>query len=227
MSLLLLCVPVQYLISAHWGSKLVDNERVEMLHGLVIKMARMVDNCASIQFWRDWVLDIGEQLKALRSRRWRGERDRRPLALKDDLGESSAMEVMQFRIDQGYFASSKHLRFPKTDDILFCVGQIVRHKLLGYRGVIVGWDPVAKAPESWLEKMHPEDKKYWRFMPNYAILVDKRDRSDPQMTYVPQENLEVLTKVEIQHPNTEDYFMAYTGKIYIPQQWLREIYPAD
>ena len=34
---------------------------------------------------------------------------------------------------------------------------------------------------------HPE----WKGQPNYAVLVDTRDRPAPQITYVPQENIEV------------------------------------
>ena len=31
----------------------------------------------------------------------------------------------------------------------------------------------------------------WKEQPNYAVLVDTRDRPAPQLTYVPQENIEV------------------------------------
>ena len=55
----------------------------------------------------------------------------------------------------------------------------------GYRGVIIGWDETARAPQDWLEQMH-KDNPSWRHQPNYAILVDTRDRPAPQLTYVPQ-----------------------------------------
>jgi hemimethylated DNA binding protein len=34
-------------------------------------------------------------------------------------------------------------------------------------------------------------------MPNYAILVDTRDRPEPQVTYVPEENLEIITNTKV------------------------------
>ena len=34
-------------------------------------------------------------------------------------------------------------------------------------------------------------------MPNYAILVDARDRIGNQITYVPQENLEIITSTKV------------------------------
>ena len=55
----------------------------------------------------------------------------------------------------------------------------------GYRGVIIGWDETARAPKEWLEQMH-KDNPTWRHQPNYAVLVDTRDRPAPQLTYVPQ-----------------------------------------
>ena len=34
-------------------------------------------------------------------------------------------------------------------------------------------------------------------MPNYAILVDVRDRAGNQVTYVPEENLEVISNTKV------------------------------
>ena len=48
----------------------------------------------------------------------------------------------------------------------------------------------ARAPEDWIKQMHGT-KAHWREQPNYGVLVDTRDRQVPQLTYVPQENLEV------------------------------------
>jgi len=35
-------------------------------------------------------------------------------------------------------------RSPRPPHVKFRVGQVVRHKRFGYRGVIIGWDVVAK-----------------------------------------------------------------------------------
>ena len=34
-------------------------------------------------------------------------------------------------------------------------------------------------------------------MPNYSILVDIRDRMTPQQTYVPEENIEIISNVKV------------------------------
>lgn len=37
----------------------------------------------------------------------------------------------------------------------------------------------------------------WKTQPNYAILVDTRDRMTPQLTYVPQENIDIISNVKV------------------------------
>lgn len=39
--------------------------------------------------------------------------------------------------------------------------------------------------------------QHWREMPNYAILVDIRDRPSSQITYVPEENIEIITNTKV------------------------------
>ena len=116
-----------------------------------------------------------------------------------------------------HFAASRAPR-TRSSRVLYRVGQVIRHKRWGYRGVIVGWDEYAKAPEFWLRMNHPQDKpvergsflsnfrgggniyltlQQWRQQPNYAILVDKRDRPDGQETYVPQENIEIIANTKV------------------------------
>jgi len=96
----------------------------------------------------------------------------------------------------------------------------------GYRGVIIGWDEEARAPERWLREMHKKEPE-WRNQPNYAVLVDTRDRPAPQITYVPQENLETVKHTKILHPSVEDYFESFDGSQYLPRPWLRTIYRRD
>jgi len=39
---------------------------------------------------------------------------------------------------------SAAVRSPRPAHVKFRVGQVVHHRRFGYRGVIIGWDPVAK-----------------------------------------------------------------------------------
>ncbi len=149
-----------------------------------------------------------------------------PAGDDDPLGESPAFEVLRHREKDGHFGQSAEVRDPKSPRVRLRVGQVVKHKLWGYHGVIIGWDEEARAPESWLKQMHG-DNADWRTQPNYAVLVDTRDRPAPQMTYVPQENLEVVRQVKVLHPSVDDYFEDFDGSQYLPRPWLKGIYPRD
>ena len=94
-------------------------------------------------------------------------------------GESPALEVMKYRETQKYFGQNTIVRDPKAPHVKFRIGQVVKHKKWGYRGVIIAWDETANAPEEWLRQMHKENKE-WRNQPNYGILVDTRDRTAPR-----------------------------------------------
>lgn len=145
-----------------------------------------------------------------------------------DVSECPAEEVLQLRSRKlaGYFASSLEPRNERTNQIKFRIGQVVQHHKHGYRGVIVGWDRESSAPDYWREKMYKKHQE-WATQPNYLILVDTRDRRDPQLTYVPQENLKVMRHTRVIHPKLEAYFDYYDGAQYIPRLWLQTIYPQD
>ncbi len=75
--------------------------------------------------------------------------------------------------------------------------------------------------------MHGKENKHWRKQPNYSVLVDTRDREGAQVTYVVQENMEVIKDAKVIHPKVDDYFEHYDGSQYIPRPWLRTLYPLD
>lgn len=85
--------------------------------------------------------------------------------------ESPATEVYYMREKYGYFASkyssdelksrffvfilaSPAIRSSRSEYVRYRVGQVVRHKLYGYRAVITGWDEIASAPDEWLDEHH-------------------------------------------------------------------------
>ena len=55
-------------------------------------------------------------------------------------------QVLKFREEKGggHFASSAQPRNPRPPHVEFRVGQVIKHKLWGYHGVIIGWDETAK-----------------------------------------------------------------------------------
>lgn len=57
---------------------------------------------------------------------------------------SPAKEVQEYLFNEVYFTHSKGPRTHRPKRLEFRVGQVVKHKLDNYHGVIVGWDLVAK-----------------------------------------------------------------------------------
>uniref|UniRef100_A0A1I8EBM3 Hemimethylated DNA binding domain-containing protein n=1 Tax=Wuchereria bancrofti TaxID=6293 RepID=A0A1I8EBM3_WUCBA len=119
-----------------------------------------------------------------------------------------------------YFGGSLEPRDPRPPYVKYRVGDVVRHKIHGYRGVIIGWDEKAVAPQSWLDKTH-KGRKDWSEMPNYSVIIDTRDRLIPQLAYVVEENIE-LGEGRIFHPLIKNYFEAFDGKHYTSRPWHKK-----
>ena len=81
------------------------------------------------------------------------------------------------------------------------IGTIVQHKLHGYRGVIVAFDPYCFAGDKWYfsNKTQPAKQQPW-----YHVLVHS---SGGLSTYVAQSNLqEDPSQAPIEHPRISCYF---------------------
>lgn len=91
----------------------------------------------------------------------------------------------------------------------FSIGQIVRHKLFDYRGVIYDVDPVFQGTEEWYQmvaRSRPPRDRPW-----YHVLVD----GQLAQTYVAERNLELDVSAEpINHPLLESYFHAFKDGVY-------------
>jgi heat shock protein HspQ len=87
----------------------------------------------------------------------------------------------------------------------FSVGQVIHHRLFGYRGVIADVDPIFSASEGWYETMarsRPPKDRPW-----YHVLVHGADH----LTYVAERNLENdLTGEPIKHPLVDEYFDSFS-----------------
>ncbi len=92
----------------------------------------------------------------------------------------------------------------------FRVGQLVKHKLFDYRGVIVDVDATFQGSDEWYEKMartRPPRDQPW-----YHVLVHEAEH----MTYVAERNLQPdLTGEPIRHPALDQYFDDLRDGIYV------------
>lgn len=68
----------------------------------------------------------------------------------------------------------------------FAIGNIVRHRLHGFRGVVFDIDPVFANSEEWYESI-PAEVRPQREQPFYHLLAESDDSS--YVAYVSQQNL--------------------------------------
>ncbi|KAK7868137.1 hypothetical protein R5R35_003015 [Gryllus longicercus] len=216
LGLLFLCVPLQYLLSGH-----LTNRSQAILH-VVNDFRHFRDNWLHTEPWKNrFVQLVSWVLKGF-------VRPSNPIeGVRVNGPETSlAIEVLQYRERAGFFGSSQEVRSERPKHLRFRVGQVVRHRIEGFRAVIVGWDLHAKAPESWLNLMYGESRVL-RFWPHYALLIDRRDRKGSHQTYVVQEQLELMKNTEVRHPDIGKKFAYFDGAQYIPHGKLKRLYPKD
>jgi heat shock protein HspQ len=100
-----------------------------------------------------------------------------------------------------------HLTNTKNKSPAFCIGDVVRHRLYPFRGVIVDVDPEFDNTEEWYASI-PEDVRPAREQPFYYLLAENSETY--YSAYVSQQNL--LSDTEngpVNHPDIEDVFDGF------------------
>ena len=90
---------------------------------------------------------------------------------------------------------------------VFCIGDVVRHRLYPFRGVIVDVDPEFDNTEEWYAAI-PEDVRPEREQPFYYLLAENSETY--YSAYVSQQNL--LSDTEngpVNHPDIDDVFDGF------------------
>ena len=94
----------------------------------------------------------------------------------------------------------------------FAVGDVVRHRLLDFRGVVFDVDPVFANTEDWYEAI-PEAVRPAKEQPFYHLLAENAENS--YIAYVSQQNLEVDGSDEpVEHPALHGLFDGYADGRY-------------
>lgn len=93
----------------------------------------------------------------------------------------------------------------------FSIGQIIRHKLFNYRGVIFNVDDSMQLSEEWyaqVAKSRPPKDEPW-----YHVMVDNQMHT----TYVAEQNIlpEEADMSPVSHPLIDEYFSAQQDGRYI------------
>ena len=94
----------------------------------------------------------------------------------------------------------------------FGIGDVVRHRLFDFRGVIFDVDPVFANSEEWYQAI-PEDLRPPKDQPFYHLLAENAEQS--YIAYVSQQNLiQDKSDEPIDHPAIEAYFNGFDGSRY-------------
>ena len=97
---------------------------------------------------------------------------------------------------------------PRSSRAHFTIGDVVRHRLFDFRGVVFDIDPVFANSEEWYESI-PAEVRPSREQPFYHLFAENGDSS--YNAYVSQQNL--LADSEsgpVDHPSVDELFEEFT-----------------
>jgi heat shock protein HspQ len=115
---------------------------------------------------------------------------------------------------EGFFTDSSGAaaRAPAIAHARFTIGELVRHRLFEFRGVIFDVDPVFANSEEWYQAI-PEEMRPSKDQPFYHLLAENSDSS--YLAYVSQQNLLPDESEEpIHHPAISGIFEPFAGGRY-------------
>jgi heat shock protein HspQ len=95
----------------------------------------------------------------------------------------------------------------------FNIGQVVRHRVFPFRGVVFDVDPVFDNTEDWWLSI-PEDTRPSKDQPFYHLLAENSESE--YIAYVSEQNLvEDDSDEPIRHPQLGEFFSRRDGDLYI------------
>ena len=87
----------------------------------------------------------------------------------------------------------------------YALGQVVRHRIYAFRGVVFDIDPVFSNSEDWYEAI-PAENRPVKDQPFYHLLAENADTE--YIAYVSEQNLLPDESGEpLRHPQIDDYFV--------------------
>jgi heat shock protein HspQ len=108
---------------------------------------------------------------------------------------------------------------PRHAAARFAIGDVVRHRYFGFRGVVFDIDPVFANSEEWYQAI-PAEVRPVREQPFYHLLAENDEGS--YVAYVSQQNL--IGDAEggpVDHPQLAQMFEAFSGGNYRLRRALR------
>jgi len=107
---------------------------------------------------------------------------------------------------------------PRHSRARYGIGDVVRHRLFDFRGVIFDIDPVFANSEEWYESI-PKELRPQREQPFYHLLAENEDSS--YVAYVSQQNLVPDAHGgPVDHPHLPQLFEDFDGARYLMRRAL-------
>lgn len=98
----------------------------------------------------------------------------------------------------------------------FSIGQVVRHRLFPFRGVIFDVDPQFANSEEWYKSI-PEEIRPSKDQPYYHLLAENSETE--YIAYVSEQNLLEDDSAEpIRHPSIREIFEVLPDGRYVPKR---------
>jgi heat shock protein HspQ len=108
--------------------------------------------------------------------------------------------------------AGRRIEAPLQTKARFAIGDVVRHKLYDFRGVIFDIDPVFANSEEWYQSI-PTDSRPAREQPYYHLLAENGESS--YVAYVSQQNLLADgAGGPVDHPSLQQLFDDFNGERY-------------
>jgi heat shock protein HspQ len=109
---------------------------------------------------------------------------------------------------------------PITAEARFAIGEVVRHRVFDFRGVVFDIDPVFANSEDWYQAI-PEQVRPHKDQPFYHLFAENADSS--YIAYVSQQNLlPDADQGPVNHPAIEGYFDDWGGERYPLKRNMRQ-----
>lgn len=94
----------------------------------------------------------------------------------------------------------------------FSIGQVVRHRLFPFRGVVFDVDPIFNNTEEWWQSI-PAELRPHKDQPFYHLLAENAETE--YVAYVSEQNLLIdESKEPIKHPQIDDFFDDFKNGVY-------------
>ncbi|KQZ99771.1 DNA-binding protein [Mesorhizobium sp. Root157] len=101
----------------------------------------------------------------------------------------------------------------------FSIGQVVRHRLFGFRGVVFDVDPQFANSEEWYQSI-PAEVRPRKDQPFYHLLAQNSETE--YVAYVSEQNLlEDRTGEPVRHPQVREMFLKSPDGRYEPKYQVR------